>query len=78
MPDVPRKKYKDKSNIQSVLVARVFTLPEAREILKKKGFHDRGHDTTPNWYRFRQFNPSNKKKYYSKKNNSGTIYIIEY
>ena len=81
MPNVLRSQYKislgNKQNIQSVLVSNAYTLPQARTLLKKKGFSDRGHDATTNWYRFRQFNPSSSCKYYSKKNTDRTIYVME-
>ena len=70
---------KDIMPVQSVLFDKdKYTLEKARHYLYIHHLRDFGVDDTPNFYRFRQFQPPEDSKYYTLKFHNGVQYIIHY
>lgn len=75
--DLPRKN----DFVQSVIIHKgMYSLYKAKRILRELGYFNKGHDTTANFFRFRQFNPDDNKKYkiVSDSRLYGVKYVIEY
>lgn len=66
--------------IQSVLIEKKhYSFSQAKKLLYEKGFKFLKVHETPNYYRFRQFDPIKGKHYVNKKSNDrGVYYIIMY
>jgi len=80
MPNV--KAYPRKNKIvQSVIFDKdYYDVDEARKILNKLGYYDKGYDETVNFYRFRQYNPMSDKHYKLSKSKDfdGVSFVINF
>lgn len=77
MPKV--KTPRNGKKIQSVIfLRRYWTIPKAKDWLRKNKFHTPKVDTTVNYYRFRQFNPRRGDEYITRnaKNLKTVKYIV--
>jgi len=65
------------SKIQSVLFDnRKWSIPKAEQWLKENNFKNIKIDVTPRYYRFRQFNPKDFKKFRTETTTKGISFII--
>jgi 2-keto-3-deoxy-L-rhamnonate aldolase RhmA len=69
-----------KNDVQAVLIAKeVLTLNEARRLISKMKYFDYGVRETNKYWRFRQFNPTDRPKIFKRsKDYPGVSFIIEY
>jgi len=71
-----KKNYKN-DNVQSVLVPRdKYTINEAMDYVKKH-FKFKKLDIKANYYRFRQFEPRENAKYFTKKLDNDIMLVID-
>lgn len=72
----------EQGRVQSVVFYKdKFKLQEARRLLKKMGYVDKGVDIKPSLYRFRQFKPTyNNTGFINQKSKKykGVMFVIQY
>lgn len=64
------------SDVQTVLVPRRYSLVRARELVRSYGLIPKKVDVTPNFYRFRQFDPRPGDRYHTLKMGDGVELVF--
>jgi hypothetical protein len=80
MPNIPEGLPRKNDLVQSVLInKKLYSLKDAKKILREMEYYNYGVRETKNFFRFRQFNPNEEDSYFTIKSNiyPGIMFIIE-
>lgn len=80
MPKLLDDSNRKNNHVQSILVSNSYAFSDLRNLIKLLGYNYNKPDVTKNYYRIRQFNPTDGKKYriIESKLAEGIKYVIEY